>query len=53
MELYLDSLEAAEEVIALSKSFGVDAQIVGRVEPSDQPEVQVHAPDGVHTYRRS
>jgi hypothetical protein len=26
---------------------------VGRVEPSDQPEVQVHAPDGVHTYRRS
>jgi phosphoribosylformylglycinamidine cyclo-ligase len=53
MELYIDSLEAAEEVIALSQSFGVDAQIVGRVEPSDQPEVQVHAPDGVHTYRRS
>ena len=53
MELYIDSIEAAEEVIALSKSYGVDAQIVGRVEPSEQPEVQVHAPDGVHTYRRS
>jgi len=31
MEVYLD-LEHADEVIAISKSFGIDAQIVGRVE---------------------
>lgn len=53
MELYVDSLQAAEQVIAISKQLGVDAQIVGRVEPSATPEVEVHAPDGIHTYRRA
>ncbi|MGA0818734.1 MAG: phosphoribosylformylglycinamidine cyclo-ligase, partial [Schleiferiaceae bacterium] len=53
MELYVDSLEAAERAIAVSKSFGVDAQIIGRVEPSSAPEVELHAPDGIHTYRRA
>lgn len=53
MELYVDSLQAAEQVIAISKQMGVDAQIVGRVEPSATPEVEVHAPDGIHTYRRA
>ena len=33
MEVYL-APEHAEEVIAISKSFGIDAQIVGRVEES-------------------
>jgi phosphoribosylformylglycinamidine cyclo-ligase len=31
MELYVDST-VADEIIAISKSFGVDAQVVGRVE---------------------
>jgi phosphoribosylformylglycinamidine cyclo-ligase len=53
MELYVDSLAAAERAIAVSKSFGVDAQIIGRVEPSSVPEVELHAPDGIHTYRRA
>jgi phosphoribosylformylglycinamidine cyclo-ligase len=53
MELYVDSLQAAEQVIAISKQMGVDAQIVGRVEASSTPEVEVHAPDGIHTYRRA
>jgi phosphoribosylformylglycinamidine cyclo-ligase len=53
MELYVDSLEAAERAIAVSKSFGVDAKIIGRVAPSATPEVELHAPDGIHTYRRS
>jgi phosphoribosylformylglycinamidine cyclo-ligase len=53
MELYVDSLQAAEQVIAISKHMGVDAQIVGRVEASATPEVEVHAPDGIHTYRRA
>ena len=34
MELYL-SREDAEKVIEISRSFGVDAKIVGRVEESD------------------
>ena len=34
LEVYL-SPEHAEEVIAISKSFGIDAQIVGRIEESD------------------
>ena len=53
MELYVDSLQAAEQTIAISKQMGVDAQIVGRVEASATPEVEVHAPDGIHTYRRA
>jgi len=53
MELYLDSLEAAELAVRLSQSFGVDAQIIGRVAPSAHPEVELHAPDGIHTYRRA
>ena len=53
MELYVDGLEAAERAVAVSKSFGVEAQIVGRVEPSAAPEVELHAPDGIHTYRRA
>ncbi len=32
MELYVSSRAAAEEIIAISRSFGVDAQVVGRVE---------------------
>ena len=53
MELYVDSIQAAEQVIAISKHMGIDAQIVGRVEASATPEVEVHAPDGIHTYRRA
>lgn len=53
MELYVDSLQAADQVIAISKQMGVDAQIVGRVEASATSEVEVHAPDGIHTYRRA
>ncbi|MCC5916496.1 MAG: phosphoribosylformylglycinamidine cyclo-ligase [Cryomorphaceae bacterium] len=35
MEIYVDA-EDAERVIAISKSFGVDAQIVGRVEAGEK-----------------
>jgi phosphoribosylformylglycinamidine cyclo-ligase len=53
MELYVDSLHAAEQAIAISMQMGIEAKIVGRVEDSVTPEVEVHAPDGIHTYRRS
>ncbi len=42
MELYVDPAAAAD-VIAISKSFGIDAQIVGRVESSDDTRVTVTA----------
>jgi phosphoribosylformylglycinamidine cyclo-ligase len=34
LEVYL-APEYAEEVIAISKSFGIDAQIIGRIEESN------------------
>ena len=40
LEVYL-SPEHAEEVIAISKSFNIDAQVVGRVEESDKKEKRV------------
>lgn len=47
MELYL-SLEAAQEVIDISKSFGVDAKIIGYVEASDRPRLTIS--DNAHAY---
>ncbi len=42
MELYVDQSIAAD-IIAVSQSFGIDARIVGRVEPSDRPQVTIKA----------
>ena len=49
MEVYLDP-EHAEEVIAISKSFGIDAQIVGRVEASNEKKLTILANDEEYTY---
>ena len=32
----------AEEVIAIASSFGIEAQVVGRTEPSDRPNQENH-----------
>ncbi|MEQ9049497.1 MAG: AIR synthase-related protein, partial [Marinoscillum sp.] len=48
-EVYLPE-EYAGEVIAISKSFNVEAQIVGRVEAADQKEVFIQTPTGSYTY---
>jgi phosphoribosylformylglycinamidine cyclo-ligase len=45
MEVYLPAA-SAEEVIAISKSFGIDAQIIGRVERSATKKVTVKTPRG-------
>ena len=51
MEVYL-SPEYAEEVIAISKSFGIDAQIVGHIEESGgNKELIIRSDYGVFTYR--
>ena len=49
MELYLPQ-EIANDVIEISKSFGVAAQIVGRVEASDSKKLTITSEFGVFEY---
>lgn len=49
MELYVDQ-EIAEDIIAISKSFNVEAQIVGRVEASDKKSLTIKSPYGDFVY---
>ncbi|MCK8521826.1 AIR synthase-related protein [Aquimarina sp. D1M17] len=49
MELYV-SPEIAEELISISKSFNVDAQIVGRVEASKQKSLTIKSEFGEFNY---
>jgi phosphoribosylformylglycinamidine cyclo-ligase len=49
MELYVPE-EIASELIATSKSFGVDAQIIGRVEAADKKQVTVKSEFGEFVY---
>ena len=48
-ELYL-SEEDAQTVIDISKSFNVDAQVVGRVEAADKKEVVIKSENGEYHY---
>ena len=50
MELYVPA-EIAADIISISESFGVAAQIVGRVEKkSDKTELTIQTPHGVFKY---
>jgi phosphoribosylformylglycinamidine cyclo-ligase len=49
MELYL-APQYAQEVIAISQSFGIEAQVVGRVEPSDKTELVIESEFGFFDY---
>ncbi|WP_378186913.1 AIR synthase related protein [Aquimarina sp. W85] len=49
MELYV-SPAIAEDIIAISKSFDVDAQIIGRVEASDTKKLTITSPFGTFEY---
>ncbi|WP_090779409.1 AIR synthase-related protein [Pedobacter sp. ok626] len=49
MELYVPA-EIAEAIIAISKSFNIDAQIIGRVESSTQKQVTINSEKGNYTY---
>lgn len=49
MELYVPA-EIANEIIEISKSFGVDAQIVGRVEASENKKLTITSEFGVFEY---
>lgn len=49
LEIYL-APERADEVIAISKSFGIDAQVIGRVEPGEKKELIIRSEFGEFTY---
>lgn len=49
MELYVPA-EIAADIIAISKSFNIDAQIIGRVEAAEEKKVTVIAPAGTFVY---
>ena len=49
MELYVPA-EIAEDIIAISKSFNIDAQIIGRVEASEQKQVTIKSEFGEFVY---
>jgi phosphoribosylformylglycinamidine cyclo-ligase len=48
-EVYTDQ-ETAQEVIKISKTFNVDAQIIGRCEASDAKRVTVKSEHGEFNY---
>lgn len=49
MEFYVDE-DTAAKIIDISRQFNIDAQIVGRVEASDVPEVMIESPYGSFSY---
>ena len=49
MEFYVDET-VAKQIISISQSFGVEAQIVGRVEAATKKELTIQSPYGTFTY---
>ncbi len=49
MELYVP-MKMAEDIIRISKSFNVDAKIIGRVEASENKKLSILSPYGEFTY---
>ena len=49
LEVYCPA-RIANDLIAIGRSYGIDAQIIGRVEPSEKPQVEITANGGTYTY---
>ncbi len=49
MEIYTDP-KTAESLIAIAKSFNIEAQIVGRVEASSTKQLKLQTPQGIFEY---
>lgn len=49
MEIYVAE-ESADEIVEIARSFNVDAQVIGRVEPSDKRELIIQSEHGVFEY---
>jgi phosphoribosylformylglycinamidine cyclo-ligase len=50
MEIYTTA-EKANEIIAVSESFGVDAQLVGRCEKAEGKSLTIRSEHGVFEYK--
>jgi phosphoribosylformylglycinamidine cyclo-ligase len=50
MELYVEA-KVADQIIAISKSFNIDAQIIGRVEAGEGKSVTVKSEFGEFHYK--
>jgi len=50
LECYVSDLDTAKQLIAISKSFDVDAKIIGKVEPSDRSKISIHCDGEVIVY---
>lgn len=51
MEIYIDE-KHAQTIIDISKSFGVEAQIIGRVEAQEHASLEIHTQNQVLTYNK-
>lgn len=49
MELYVDP-NVAEDIVNISKSFGVNAKVIGRVKPSDIKKLTIRSKHGTFEY---
>lgn len=49
MEVYLPE-QHAQDIIGISRSFGIDARVIGRVEPSDKTELVIRSEAGEFRY---
>ena len=49
MELYVSS-ELLKDIIKISKSFNVDAKIIGRVERDDKKKLSIISENGTYIY---
>lgn len=52
MELYVDE-NSAQDIIEISKSFNLDAKIIGRVETSEEARVTISSEFGEFTYTKA
>ena len=51
MELYVDE-SVADDLIRISQSFGIDARIVGHVEPADKASVTIRHEGREYVYTK-
>ena len=49
MELYVPE-KIADDILAISRSFGIEAQVIGRCEPAEKARVTVRSEHGTFEY---
>jgi phosphoribosylformylglycinamidine cyclo-ligase len=49
LEIYTDA-EAADRIISIAEGFGIEARIIGRVEHSDQKNLDIHYKGEIYNF---